>query len=93
MSVGKGTKSNKEAQYYKFMNNLIEYIESEWYLDLLNHLVPIIYFILALCAILVIYVWIKLEKTTDFTIINKTSYKYKENHDEPRTPEKNSKNH
>ena len=52
---------------------MIEYIESEWYLDLLSRLVPITYFILALFAILVIYVWIKLEKMTDFTIINKTS--------------------
>jgi len=56
---------------------MIEYMESVWYLDLLSHLVPIIHLILALFAVLVIYVWIKLEKMTDFTIINKTSYKHK----------------
>ena len=47
-------------------------------MQLLDHIIPIIYFLLALFAILIIYVWIKLEKTTDFTIINKTFYKYEE---------------
>lgn len=49
---------------------MIEYIQSEQYLDLLDMLLPIIYIFLALGAVFIIYAYIKLEKSQDFTIIH-----------------------
>ena len=49
---------------------MIEYINSEQYIDLLDIITPIFYFLLGIGALFVIYVYIKLEKSTDFTIIH-----------------------
>lgn len=49
---------------------MIEYVQNKQYLDLLDVLAPIFYFLLALAAIFIIYIWIKLERSQDFTIIH-----------------------